>query len=69
MYITAVGFCMVTSGIILHSADKNNEELEGDFKSFPSLVFTGGFIISLCWVSNLYIVKWMHACLHKCTVF
>ena len=53
MYISAVGYCMVGSGIYVESQsnvdiiDDTYEDLDKGLK----LVFAGGFITTLFWVS------------------
>ena len=53
MYISAVGYCMVAGGIYVESqsdvdiSDYTDEDLDKGL----SLVFAGGFITTLFWVS------------------
>ena len=46
---------MIFAGIELYQADQFNVKLEGDEKSSTDLLFAGGFLITLSWVSNSYL--------------
>ena len=46
MYLSAVGYGMVTGGIIVKLGDLEANKIDRSFE----LTFAGGFITTLCWV-------------------
>ena len=53
MYISAVGYCMVGSGIYIEALSdvENTADIDYEFDNGVKLMFAGGFLTTLFWVS------------------
>ena len=53
MYISAVGYGMVGGGIYIESISdvENTDNIDDDFDNGQKLLFAGGFLTTLFWVS------------------
>ena len=53
MYISAVGYCMVGGGIYIEALSdvENTGDIDDDLDNGLKLLFAGGFLTTLFWVS------------------
>ena len=71
MYISAVGYAMVGGGIFIESLSdvENTDNIDDDLDNGQRLLFAGGFLTTLFWVSyeqynNWFFLSVMHLMSH-----
>ena len=55
LYITAIGYVMIGAGINIDEHDDENE-VDRNLKASFDLLFTGGFLTTVFWVSTLSLI-------------
>lgn len=60
MYLSAVGYGMVTGGIIVKLGDLEANKIDRSIE----LTFAGGFITTLCWVCKYFVIYKFIMCVH-----
>ena len=60
MYISAVGFGMIEAGIYIESISdvENTDNIDDDLYNGQRLLFAGGFLTTLFWVSYKQYNNW-----------
>ena len=59
MYLTAVGYVLVGAGIVIKNTENNNDDFLNDLLEAYDVLFAGGFLITVFWVSKI-------SCINKC---
>ena len=59
MYLSAVGYVLVGTGIVIKETENNNDDFLNDLLEAYDVLFAGGFLITLFWVSKI-------SCINTC---